>query len=73
MKSTTFFRPIALIAKAALLGDARHRFDAIVVENNHGAVVLSGVVERVQFARDAGDLAARAAGVLVLNRIVVAK
>ena len=73
MTSTTFFRPCAVIAKAALIGDSRHRFDGIVVENDHGAVVLSGVVERRQFARDAADLAAKAAGVLVLNRIVVAK
>jgi osmotically-inducible protein OsmY len=73
MTTTTFYRPCAVLAKAALLGDARHRFHGIVVENDHGTVVLSGVVERVQFARDAGDLAANAAGALVLNRIVVAK
>lgn len=72
MTSTTFYRPCAVLAKAALVGDAHHRFDRIIVENDHGTVVLSGVVAQERLVREAGNLAAAAAGGLVLNRVVVA-
>jgi hypothetical protein len=71
MRSTTFYRPCALLVKAALIADARHCFDEIVVENDHGTVVLSGVLPEIGLAFDAGEIAAGAAGNLVVNNIVV--
>jgi osmotically-inducible protein OsmY len=73
MNSTTFYRPCALLAKAALVGDADRRFDNIVVENDHGMVVLSGIVARAHLVSEAEDLAADAAGTLVLNRVIVGR
>jgi hypothetical protein len=71
MTSTTFYRPCALLAKTALIGDGDRRFNNIIVENDHGTVVLSGIVAKAQSVIEAGNLAANAAGTLVLNRIVV--
>lgn len=72
MTTPTFYRPCALLAKAALIGDAGRRFDGVIVENDHGTIVLSGVVKQAQMVRDAGQLAERAGGALVLNRVLVA-
>jgi osmotically-inducible protein OsmY len=71
MSSSTFYRPCALLAKAALVGDAGHRFDNVIVENDHGTVVLSGIVASEQSVSEAEDLAANATGTLVLNRVIV--
>lgn len=71
MQSTTFYRPFALLAKAALLADSRHCFSDIVVENDHGILVLSGMLPETRLSREAATLAAMASGVAVLNHIVV--
>jgi osmotically-inducible protein OsmY len=71
MSTPTFYRPCALLAKAALVGDAGRRFDNVVVENDHGTVVLSGIVASEQSVSEAEDLAANASGTLVLNRVIV--
>jgi osmotically-inducible protein OsmY len=59
------------VVKAALLADSRRRFEDIVVENDHGSVILRGALSDEQQARDAGDVANGASGGLVVNYIVV--
>jgi osmotically-inducible protein OsmY len=71
MSTTSFYRPCAVVVKAALLADSQRRFGDIVVENDHGAVILRGALSEEQHARDAGDLATDAGGGLVVNYIVV--
>jgi len=73
VSTPTFYRPCALLAKAALVGAAGRRFENVVVENDHGTVVLSGIVARAQLVSEAEDLAANAAGTLVLNRVIVGR
>jgi osmotically-inducible protein OsmY len=73
MRSTSFYRPCAVVAKAALLGYSRHCFDDIVVENDHGNVVLSGRLPEEELIHEAGTLAAEATGVLVVNHIVMSR
>ena len=65
------YRPFAVFAKSALVADARHRFTNIVVEKDHGIVVLKGELSDARLAREAGELAAAASGTPVFNRIVV--
>ena len=71
MRSILSYRPCAVLAKAALIGDLRHCFDGIVVEHDHEAIVLSGALPEARLAREAGNLAADASGIPVLNHIVV--
>jgi hypothetical protein len=71
MRTTSFYRPCAVLAKAALISDSRGCFDDIVVENDHGTVVLSGNLPEEELIRDAGALATEATGVLVVNHIVM--
>ncbi len=71
MTTTSLYRPCALLAKAALIGDSRRCFDGVVVENDHGTVILSGAVSESQMVSQAGVLAIAATGVLVINHIVV--
>ena len=71
MRTTSFYRPCAVLVKAALIANSRRCFDDIVVENNHGMVVLSGAVGEPELVREAGALAEQASGQLVVNRIVV--
>lgn len=71
MRSTSFYRPYALLAKAALVADSRHRFGGIVVENDRGRLVLRGTLPETRLAHEAATLAAEASGVFVVNHIVV--
>ena len=71
MRSTTFYRPCATLVKAALIADGRGRFDEIVVENDHGTVILSGALPEEYLAREAGEIASGAADSLVVNNIVI--
>jgi hypothetical protein len=68
----TFYRPFAVLAKAALLGDMRKCFSNVVVENGRGAVILRGKLPDAQLACQAVSLAARATGAIVINHIQVA-
>ena len=72
MRSTSFYRPCALVVKAALLANGHGCFDGIVVENDHGTVILSGVLPELGLAYEAGTIAEEASGNLVINNIVVA-
>lgn len=71
MRSTSFYRPCAVTVKAALMAESRREFDAVVVENDHGMVVLSGALPSEQLVREAGALAEVASGALVINHIIV--
>jgi hypothetical protein len=71
MRTTAFYRPCAVLAKAALISDSRRCFDGVVVESDHGTVILSGVVSEIGMIGEALALAVEATGVLVINHIVV--
>jgi osmotically-inducible protein OsmY len=71
MRTPSFYRPYALLVKAALISDSRHCFDDIVVENDRGTVVLSGALPESRLAREAVSLAAQASGVFVVDHILV--
>jgi osmotically-inducible protein OsmY len=71
MISALFYRPLAVLAKAALVGDARKRFGNVVVENGHGTVVLRGSVSDLRSASEAHQIAANATGSFVVNQLQV--
>ncbi len=72
MMIASFYRPFAVLARAALLGDMRKCFGNVVVENGRGTVILRGKLPDQQLARQAASLAARATGAIVINHIQVA-
>jgi osmotically-inducible protein OsmY len=71
MISALLYRPLAVLAKAALVKDAGKRFGNVVVENGHGTVVLRGSVPDSRSASEAHQLAANATGSFVINQLQV--
>ncbi len=73
MRSTSLYRPCAVLVKAALISDQRRCFSGVVVENDHGMVILSGIVDEPDLVREAGAVAEEASGRLVVNHVVVSE